>query len=69
MEEIISINECIQITRNLNSELEQRDFVTEQEIKFVYLIQTKFNTEKSKNMKQATLQQWFKKIVKKTTEE
>lgn len=63
VKERISIDKCIQMTRDSITGLEQRNFITEQEIMSVYLIQTKLIRENPKFQKQATLQQWFKQVV------
>ncbi|KAG7157696.1 Jerky protein-like 43 [Homarus americanus] len=65
----ISIDRCIQLWTELITGLEQKNFITEQEIMAVYLIQSKLNKEKPKYMKQATLQEWFKKMANKNSEE
>lgn len=53
MEERISIDKCIQLTKALIAGLGQKNFIIEQ---------TK-SIKNPKYQKQATLQQWFKEIV------
>lgn len=62
VEERISVDECIQMTRDLIGGLEQRDFITAQEIMSVYLIQRKLISKQENFQKQATLEQWLKDI-------
>ncbi|KAG7168483.1 putative Jerky protein-like 69 [Homarus americanus] len=69
IKERISIDRCIQLCTELITGLEQKSFITEQEITAVSLIQSKLNKEKPKYMKQVTLQEWFKKMANKNSEE
>ncbi|XP_064420150.1 tigger transposable element-derived protein 2-like [Latimeria chalumnae] len=63
--EKISIERCIHLATELIAGLEQRSFITGQEIMNIYLLQDKLITERPKYMKQVWLQDMFKKITKK----
>uniref|UniRef100_UPI00398F7695 general transcription factor II-I-like isoform X2 n=1 Tax=Pristiophorus japonicus TaxID=55135 RepID=UPI00398F7695 len=69
VEERISIDTCIQLATDLIAGLEQRTFISEQDIMSVYMIQEKLIKEKTKYMRQAKLQDWFKKIAQESGEQ
>ncbi|KAG7164253.1 Jerky protein-like 1, partial [Homarus americanus] len=64
----ISIDTLIALTTELLAGLEQRSFVSEQEIMNVFLLQDKLIRERPKYMKQQTLPDIFKKIARKQEE-
>ncbi|KAG7163490.1 Jerky protein-like 7 [Homarus americanus] len=64
----ISIDRLITLTTELLAGLEQRSFVSEQEIMNVFLLQDKLIRERPKYMKQQTLPDIFKKIARKQEE-
>ncbi|KAG7157951.1 hypothetical protein Hamer_G025996 [Homarus americanus] len=64
----ISIDRLIALTTELLAGLEQRSFVSEQEIMNVFLLQNKLIRERPKYMKQQTLPDIFKKIARKQEE-
>ncbi|KAG7157331.1 putative Jerky protein-like 71 [Homarus americanus] len=66
--ERISIDRLITFTTELLAGLEQRSFVSEQEIMNVFLLQDKLIRERPKYMKQQTLPDIFKKIARKQEE-
>ena len=61
--ERISIGRLISITTELLTGLEQRSFISEQEIMNIYLLQDKLIQERPKLVKQQTLDDVFKKIT------
>ncbi|KAG7166753.1 Jerky protein-like 12 [Homarus americanus] len=64
----ISIDRLITLTTELLAGLEQRSFVSEQEIMNVFLLQDKLIRERPKYMKQQILHDTFKKIARKQEE-
>ncbi|CAM2119708.1 unnamed protein product [Caretta caretta] len=65
VEEKISIDKCIQLATNVIEGLEQRHFISEQEIMSLYMIREKLIKEKPKYMRQAKLEDWLK-VVKRS---
>jgi hypothetical protein len=61
-EEHISIDKCVSLTEKLVKGLEQKSFISEQHVMWVYKIQEVLQTNKLKCMKQLTLQDMFKKV-------
>ena len=63
--ERISIDRLIQLTGELLKGLEQRNFISKQEIINIYMLQDKLIKERPRHMKQLSLQDIFKRIAKK----
>ena len=63
--ERISIDWLIQLTGELLKRFEQSNFISEQEIMNIYILQDKLIKERPREMKQLSLKDIFKRIAKK----